>query len=595
MVGARAGSLSNFELRLSKLETMSLKKVNAVVVGSGAGGAIVAKELSQAGLTVVLLERGKKYQMKDADHDILRSQYYNSGPLGFGPEIKANPRTFRLTPDQPARLVYANEGEYGAPYGGTAAAVGGGTVPFGAMSWRFVEKDFKMKSLYGVPEGTTLEDWPITYQDLEPYYTKAEYEIGISGAADANPFDPPRSRPYPMPPLPYDRAGEALVRGAKKLGLHPFPLPLAILTKDYDGRSACVFCVFCERFLCEVDAKSTMHATMIPKALATGHCELRAQCMVREVTVDERGRARGVICFGLDNKLYEQPADLVVVSCSATESPRLLLNSKSKRFPAGLANRNDQVGRHIMHHVGGGGAIGFFEEEIFEAYGPGFTAGLSDFIHANGAVLGGGVVTTNAEYRQPFSFARSCGWRLGPHPWGKAAKEFVRKYFRHAVSLGSPGQGMPTETNRVDLDPTVRDAWGIPVVRTTHRVHAMDIRSSFFLTTKCIEILRAAGAIEELLPRLPTEQDLEWSLKNNTRGGLGEHQVGGCRMGTDPKSSVLNRYCQAHDVDNLFVVDGSCFPTIGGFNPCLTIQANAFRAADYIAKEWKGGAFRTPG
>ena len=570
---------------------MSLPRVDAVIVGSGAGGAIAAKELSTGGLRVVLLERGKAYRMQDADHDILLSQYYNSGQLGFGPEIKSNPRTFRLTPDHPARLVYANEGQYGTPYGGTGAAVGGGTVSFGAQSWRFVERDFKMKSFYGVPEGTTLEDWPITYHDLEPYYTQAEYEIGISGQGGANPFESPRSKPYPMPPLAYDRAGDILVRGARKLGLHPFPLPLAILSKDYDGRQACVYCVFCERFLCEVDAKSAMHVTMIPKALATGNCELRAECMAKEVLVDEHGRARGVVYFGPDKKLYEQPADLVVVSCSATESPRLLLNSKSKLFPTGLANRTDQVGRHVMHHVGGGGAIGFFEEETFEPYGPGFTAGVGDFVHAGGAVLGGGVITTNAEYRQPLSFARSCGWRLGAHPWGKTAKEFVRKYFRHAISVGSPGQGMPTETNRVDLDPNVRDARGIPVVRTTHRVHPMDIRSSHFLTTKCIELLRAAGTIEELLPRLPTEADLEWSLKNNNRGGLGEHQVGGCRMGDDPKGSVLNRYCQTHDVDNLFVVDGSCFPTIGGFNPVLTIQANAFRVSEYIVRQWKGGAF----
>lgn len=166
--------------------------------------------------------------------------------------------------------------------------------------------------------------------------------------------------------------------------------------------------------------------------------------------------------------------------------------------------------------------------------------------------------------------------------------------FRHSVQIYSPGQGIPTEENRVDLDPTVRDAWGLPVVRTTHQAHPLDVRSGYILRNHMLEILRAAAAIEELLPKAATEEVIEAAMKNERFGGLGEHQVGGCRMGNDPKTSVLNRHCQSHDVDNLFVVDGSCFPTIGGFNPSLTIEANAFRVSDYIVKQWKGGALKTP-
>lgn len=568
----------------------ALRKVNAVIIGSGAAGAVAAKQLSQAGLRVVLLERGRLFRTSEAHHDLLRSQYDNSGPLGYGPDIGANPRTFRLGPGETTRIRFPNQGGYGR----TAACVGGGTTAYGCMAWRFVEKDFQMKTLYGVPTGTTLDDWPISYAELESYYTKAEYEIGISGEAGANPFDPPRSKPYPLPPLPPDRPAKVFMRGATKLGLHPFPLPLAIITEDYDGRKACIRCLHCERFQCEVDAKSSMHATMIPKAVATGNCELRTHCVASEVLVDGRGRARAVAYFGRDKKLYEQPADLVVVSCSASESPRLLLNSKSKLFPKGLANRAGQVGRHIMHHSGGATVLGFFEEEIFEPYGPGFTAGLADYVHRNGAVLGGGVITTLAEFRSPLFFAEQGVRNQGARPWGRAAKDFVRKYFTRCLALYAPGQGMPTENNRVDLDSTVRDAWGIPVVRLTHRVHPMDVRSSHFFRNRMIEVLRAAGAIEELLPRPLTEEEVEQACKNINYGGLGEHQVGGCRMGSDRKASVLNRYCQAHDVDNLFVLDGSCFPTIGGFNPSLTIQANAFRVSDYITKEWKTGAFRGP-
>lgn len=567
---------------------MSLPKVNAVVVGSGAGGAVVAKELSATGLRVVVLERGRAFQILDTTHDVLRSQYNNSGPLGFGPDVKANPRTFRLTRDQPARMISANEWAYGR----TAACVGGGTVPYAAVSWRFVEKDFRMKTLYGVPPGTTLENWPISYQDLEPYYTKAEYEIGISGQAGANPFESPRSKPFPMPPLAYDRPAGIFIRGARRLGLHPFPLPVAILSEDYDGRAACIRCTCCLRFQCEVNAKSSMHATMIPKAVATGNCELRQECMVREIKVDDRGRARSVVYFGPDKKLVEQPADVFIVSCSATESSRLLLNSKSKLFPTGLGNRAGQVGRNILAQAGGASVAGFFEEPVFDPLGPGFSVAVADYIHAKGAVLGGSVIYNTSSLRQPLAFARECGGRLGAHPWGKRAKDFVRRRFSHCLVLYAPGQGMPTEANHVDLDPNVRDAWGIPVLRLTYRDHPMDVRSSMFLRNRVIEILRAAGAVEELLPKPATEEEIEQAVQHITDGGLGEHQVGGCRMGNDRQSSVVSRDCQLHDVDNVFVADGSVLPTIGGFNPALTIQANAFRVSAYLVQQWKGGAFR---
>jgi choline dehydrogenase-like flavoprotein len=569
--------------------TMQLKKVDVVIVGSGAGGAVVAKELSEAGLSVVLLERGRRYTKKDAHHDLLRSQYDNSGALGYGPAIKSNPRTFRLTPEQPAHVRYPNQGGYGR----TAASVGGGTVAYGCMAWRFVPDDFRLATKYGVPPGSTVADWPITYDELEPYYTKAEYEIGISGQAGANPFDPHRSKPYPLPPIPFDRPAQVFARGARKLGLHPFPLPLAILTAPYDGRLPCIRCLHCERFQCEVDAKSSMHATMIPKAEATKRCEVRTECMAREVLVDSRGRARGVAYFDKERTPREQPADLVVVSCNASESARLLLNSKSRLFPDGVANRTGQVGRHILDHTGGATIVGYFQEEIFEPLGPAFNAGCADYVHRGGAVLGGGVITTLAEFRSPLFFAKHAVPGLGSRPWGGKAKAFVRQYFRRALALYSPGQGLPTEQNRVDLDPTVRDAWGIPVVRLTHRAHPMDIRSSHFLRNRMIEILKAAGAIEELLPRPSTDEQIEEAARTEARGGIGEHQVGGCRMGNDPGTSVLNKYCQTHDVPNLFVVDGSCFPTIGGFNPSLTIQANAFRVSEYIVRRWKGGGLRS--
>jgi choline dehydrogenase-like flavoprotein len=194
------------------------------------------------------------------------------------------------------------------------------------------------------------------------------------------------------------------------------------------------------------------------------------------------------------------------------------------------------------------------------------------------------MISTNLQ-PLPLVFARSCDGRSRPHPWGKEAKAFVRKYFRHIIALYAPGTGMPTENNRVDLDPSVRDDWGIPVLRVTHRRHPLDVRSSYFLRNRMIEILRAAGAREDFLPKPATDEAIEQATRNITQGGLGEHQAGGCRMGNDPKTSVVNRHCQLHDVDNVFVADAGVFPTIGGFNPSLSIQANAFRVSAHIIGE----------
>ena len=567
---------------------MALQKVDAVIVGSGAGGSVVAKELTAAGLQVVVLERGPHIRTQDFVHDILHSQYNTTWGVGFGPDRKKDPRTFRLDDTQEARLIEPNDWRYGR----TAACVGGGITSYGCMAWRFMAEDFKMKTLYGTPPNTTIEDWPITYDDLEPYYEKAEYELGISGKAGADPFASPRKKDYPLPPMPYDRAAQVFMRGARKLDLHPFPLPVAILSQAYKGRPACVRCLYCERFGCEVEAKSTVLVTVLKEALESGRCELRANSIAREVTLDARGRARSVLYFRPDGRLEEQPADLIVVSCSATETPRLLLNSASRLFPNGLANSSDQVGRNISAHPGGAAAFGYFEEEIFEPAGPGFSVALCDYCHRKGAVLGGGMISNISYIRHPLPFAKRIG-HLGRHAWGRRAKAFTRDYFRGGLGVYSPGQGIPVESNRVDLDPKVRDAWGIRVVRLTHKSHPLDVRSSHFLFNRLLEILRAAGAVEEFLPQSIDAEETEKTVKNITTSSVGEHQFGTCRMGNDPKTSVVNRYCQSHDVDNLFVVDASTLVTIGGFNPSLTVEAIGFWASDYIKKQWATGAFVT--
>jgi choline dehydrogenase-like flavoprotein len=547
------------------------KKVDVVVIGSGAGGGVVAKELAEAGMSVVVFERGKSYSTADFNHDELNSQY--SLPPAYGPSVYPNPRTFRYTDRETAQVVYPGVSE---GYGKTAAAVGGGTVAYGAAAWRFKKEDFRMKSTYGSIAGTSVEDWPIGYDDLEPYYEKAEYELGVSGLAGADPFAEPRKKPYPVAPLPINPQGEIIRDVGQRIGWHPFPPPFAILTQPYMGRNPCVQCVWCLAHDCEVKAKSGTQVTVLPRAIQTGKCELRATCFVTRILTDAKGRPNRVEYFDGRHQGHEQYADLIVVSCSATESARLLLNSASKIHPKGLGNSSGQVGRNLNDHTGAD-TFGIFDREIPHDKGPGPSIAFNDWNHPRSREIPGGGYIYNYYCTLPIEFA---GTRPPGEPlWGTAHKEFQRRYFRRYLHLGSNCQGLPQEANCVDLDPKVRDAWGMPVARITHSWMHVDYEIANYVMDKGEHLLKEAGAIKT------------WR-GGNGKGGVGDHQNGTCRMGDDPKTSVVSRYCQSHDVDNLFVADGSVLVTDAGFNPSLTIQAVAFWSAEYIKKQWQGGAWR---
>ena len=550
---------------------MPLRRVNAVVVGAGAGGGIVAKELAEAGLSVVLLERGKWYSAFDCRKDDLRNQRTSVLGCGFGPDDERYRRVV-LDGKGNEQVVVPSDGVYN----NNAACVGGGTLSYGAMAWRYMEKDFRMRSAYGAVEGSTLEDWPISYADLEPYYEKAEWEIGVSGDDSKNPFHAPRKKSLPMPPLPPSREHEILKPAAERLGLHPFDIPMLRNTVPFNGRPACMRCRWCVGFACEVDAKNGTQNTVIPKALATGNCELRAECVAKEVLTDGRGRVTGVAYFDSRGTLQEQPADLVVVSCAATETARLLLNSSSKLFPNGLGNRYDWVGRNLQGH-GYAGAVGLFDSDVYDDLGPGASIAISDFNHGNPGLVGGGALC-NEFIRLPYQFSSMTPPTV-PH-WGSAHKNFMRQSYRRCISVQGPAQEMPVFDARVQVDRRVKDDWGIPVARLSGSNHPHTLDVARFLATKSEAWLKEAGAITTWL-KAP-------------RVGLsgGQHQAGTCRMGNDPKTSVVNRHCQVHEVDNLFVVDGSVHVTNGGFNPVLTIMAIAYYASAHLVEEWKGTRFR---
>jgi choline dehydrogenase-like flavoprotein len=550
-----------------------MKRVNAVIVGAGAAGGIVAKELAVAGLSVVLLERGKWYTAHDCRKDDLRNQRTTLLGNAFGPEDEGNPRVW-VDPQGDAHTALASEGAYQ----NNAACVGGGTLSYGAQAWRYMPQDFRMKSTYGAPDGSSLEDWPISYDDLEPFYEKAEYEIGISGDYSGTPFHGPRRRPLPMPPLPPNREFEILEPAARRLGLHPFHLPMARNSIAYNGRGPCMRCRWCCGFACEVDAKNGSQNTVIPVALNTGNCELRTECMVREILTDERGRARGVAYFDADGHLQEQLADLVVVSSCAAESARLLLNSKSRLFPNGLGNRYDQVGRNLQgHHYTG--AIGYFDFETYDDLGPGASIAICDYNHGTPGLSGGGMLA-NEFIRLPIHMID----RLPPGTpgWGLAHKQAMRQWHKRSIVIMGPTQQIPSAEARVTLDPLVKDKWGLPVVRFSGNVHPHTFEIGEVQAQRAETWLKEAGAIHT------SQMAGKPSLVS-----AGQHQAGTCRMGSDPRSSVVTPDCRLHDIDNVFVIDGSVHVTNGGFNPALTIMAVAYKASNALVRNWKGTAFRS--
>jgi choline dehydrogenase-like flavoprotein len=537
--------------------------VDFVVVGSGAAGGVMARELSQAGFSVVVLEQGPRLGPGDFEHDEFKYSYLS----GITNDPASSPQTFRDDPAVTAeRLPLGNSLIY-------ARIVGGSSAHFTANYWRFHANDFNERSLLGGISGTGFADWPISYEEFEPYYSKVEWEVGVSGLAAASPFDPPRTKPYPMPPLPVKSSGVLFERGARKLGLHPFPAPMAIASQPYRGRAACAHCGFCIGFGCEVMAKSSTLYTMIPEAEATGRCEIRPRCYVHQVAVNKQGRATGVHYFDGKKQEQFQKARAVVLSANGAETARLLLNSANDRFPQGLANSSGLVGKYLMFNQGSG-VHAQFEHELNEYKSVQVTRILHDFYDADpkrGFYGGGGIDARMGA--QPVGWALSNGGDLPL--WGPALKARLEAFPRSMMSTGHC-TSLAQDTNSVSIDPKLKDDWGIPAIRVTYKDHPDDLAMATFLQDRAFEIMQAAGA-----------QKVWRAGQRISRGAV--HLLGTCRMGNDPASSVVDKYHRAHDVPNLFLCDGSSFVTSGRGQPTMTIQALAFRAAEHIGRFAKRG------
>ncbi|RKN10477.1 GMC family oxidoreductase [Streptomyces radicis] len=548
---------------------------DAVVIGAGAGGGVVACVLAEAGQRVLLVERGPWLTAHDLAPDHLRNQrvipgYTDRYDPPAGPPAEGNPRVSA----GPGGDVTVTPGD--SRWSNNAMTVGGGTRVYGAQAWRFCPEDFAMARTYGVPDGSSLADWPLTYDDLAPHYDRAEWEIGVSGDPDGNVHAGPRTRGYPMPPLAPNGTARPLAEGARRLGLRTSPVPLLINSVPRDGRGACVGCATCVGFGCRGDFKNDTRNTVIRRALATGRCDLMTGVQAGYLNADPRfPRITGVTLFaerGGEVVTRSVSASRFVLAAGAVETPRLLFNSRAEGEGAGIGNGHDQLGRHLQGHVYAG-AFGLFDEDVQDCVGPGPSIATNDHRHHNDGIVGGGLLANDFVPTPLQTYATLA--RLGVIPaTGAGARDGMRDLYRRLALVTGPIQEIPNPAARVTVDRATRDRFGIPVARLGGTTHPEDARTAAFLADRAAEWLAASGARAVFPHGAPPI---------GVPSG-GQHQAGTCRMGEDPATSVTDPWGRVWSMRNVWVADASLHVTNGGVNPVLTILALAHRVAEAVAR-----------
>jgi choline dehydrogenase-like flavoprotein len=549
---------------------------DAIVVGSGPGGSTAADVLTAAGWSVCIFEKGRNHLI-DLDDPTRLKQDFSNDEIKFtlrhflGPDPFLEPRTFRRRQEDGER------GQVGEMNNVPSTVGGGGPHADGKLP-RFREDDFRTVTEYGPMPDCELADWPIDYAEMEPYYAEAERAIGVSGDAEANPLAAWRSGPYPMPPGPDMYGATLTVAAAQRLGYHPYAAPTGVNTTEYDGRPACVNCGFCAFYGCPIHAKGDP-VSMLQKALLTGRCVLRPETFVAKVNV-VNGRATGVDYIGPDGERRTENARVVILAAGAIETPRLMLLSGFE---------HPLIGRNVMFHFQTF-VMGSFEERLHPHRGRAVTHLHDDPIviddrsrRAAGDAglpwIRGGLVE-HAGPATPIIEAMTS-------PWGPMHKEAMRRSAlrEHMWGFCMQGEDMPQLSNRVDLDPSIRDVRGFPVSRTTYFPHRHELAASAHHAERLAEIHKEAGG-QWSFPVTSPSVDAPYGEVGVAVSPVpfSHHVMGTARMGDDPATSVVDRWQRMHDVPNVVVCDSSPFVTSTGFGPTLTLAALSLRAAKHLAE-----------
>ena len=557
---------------------------DAVIVGSGAGGGTVAHQLCQAGYKVALLEKGRLIQRGEFSKD----------ELAYCRRDVVTPRLFdeyhiieekvdgewRETPTYESNWSFWN-----------GNIVGGSSNLMSGMFHRMHPDDFRLLSRYGPIKGANIVDWPITYGEMEPYYALAERLIGISGKVQRHPFEPPRSTPdFPQPPTKENEVVKLFDGSCQALGIVPLVTPRAVLSQNQGDRNACYYSNFCGSYGCSSGAKSSSREALIRPALATGNLTLVSNAQVTRLTADgERVKSAEIVDTITGRKRYIT-ARIFVVAAQAHESVRLLLNSANKAHPGGLGNSSGELGKNLIFSAGGSGQ-GVLKRQNLK--GISFSDLMQRGLFVNRSVLDwymlekkkgdrhekiemkGGLVEFMFEHQNNISRAAKSRYSGEKLLWGKALGEKMKKSFTEGKNIRFEifNDWLPTDDCHVSVSDTQKDRFGMPVGKLRIHAHSHDLEIASTIADSCEAILRKMGAedVYSAVSPIPPQNLI----------------AGGCRFGSDPKRSVLNKYCQSHDLPNLFVADASFMPTGGSVPYTWTIYANALRISEYMAGELK--------
>ena len=549
------------------------------VIGSGAGAGPVVLTLAEAGYSVLVLEKGPWWTEQDFYKDELaccrRSVY-----------------TPELTDEQHVIEDLDSEGDWVGESTSDSGwdfwngnCVGGSSNFMSGFFYRLKPEDFRLLSEFGPLAGANIADWPISYAELEPWYSKVESEVGISGKIVDHPLAEPRSTAdFPYLPTQEHPIAQRIDSTCQELGLHPLPTPRAILSRAKDKRRSCEYSGYCGSYGCSSGAKGSARAALLDRALATGRCEIRPHSKVYKLVSNAKGKVVAADYFDADGRTQKVGAKIFVVACQAIETSRLLLSSTGPKHANGLANNSGQVGRNLLFSAGGSGSgdfvyAGMGDKQVaaLKVRGPFVNRALQDWYYIDDKAFGGrakgGTVDFLLRHPNPIGKAMSVKWDDDDRLlWGRPLQKKLKSLFTASQSLRYEifCDWLPTDNCFVSLDAKVEDKWQSPVARVRIGYHEHDLKVGRYINERAMQVLEKMGA-----------QNIRSSVSGSPPQNL---VAGGCRFGNNPATSVLDADCRAHDVDNLYVTDGSFMPTGGSVPYTWTIYANAFRVADRIRR-----------